>query len=74
MAKKPKVPVRAFFLARPVEISDQGTRWRWFIVVNDDHHSVSVAESYATWPTEHDCNQGIKALLRQLAAGGAPQS
>lgn len=63
--------VRAYFVARPVEAGEGPARWRWFLVVNDASHSVSVAESYATWPTERDCNREIKSIQTKILAGMA---
>jgi len=57
-------PVRAYCQATYGE-----GRWRWVIHVNDDHHSVVVAQSIATFPTEHDANRDATARMTQLLAG-----
>jgi hypothetical protein len=57
-------PVRAYCQSTYAE-----GRWRWIVIVNDDHHSVVIAQSTATFPTEHDANSDATARMTQLLAG-----
>lgn len=61
-----KVPVRAY--VKP-DFNPAVNRWHWQIIANDNHHSVIVAQSVSTFPTEHDANAAGKALMGQLLAG-----